>query len=57
MKLISARDSPRDFIVKFSPSVCVAIVTCLTREMAARSFAFLVRGTAVTNPFFFFFFL
>ena len=50
MTLISARDSARDFIVKFSLSVCVAVVTSLTGEMAARSVAFLVRGTAVTNP-------
>ena len=26
MTLISARDSAHDFIVKFSPSVCVAVV-------------------------------
>jgi len=40
------------FIVKFSPSVCVAVVASLTGEMAARSFAYHVDGTAdtVTNP-------
>ena len=31
----------RDFIVKFSPSVCVTVVASLTGEMAARSFAYL----------------
>ena len=40
MTLISARDSAHDFIVKFSPSVCVAVVASLTGEMAARSFAY-----------------
>ena len=34
MTLISARDSAHDFIVKFSPSVCVAVVTSFTGEMA-----------------------
>ena len=32
----SARDSAHDFIVKFSPSMCVAVVA----EVAARSFAY-----------------
>ena len=32
------------FIVKFSPSVCVAIVASLTREVAVRSFAYHARG-------------
>ena len=33
MILISSEDSAHDFIVKFSPSVCVAVVASLTREM------------------------
>ena len=36
MILISTRDSAGDFIVKFSPSVYVAVVASLTGEMAAR---------------------
>jgi len=47
MTLISAKDSPHDFI---SPSMCIAIVASLTREMAARSFAYHAHGTTVTNP-------
>ena len=49
MTLISARVSACDFVVKFSPSVCVAVVT---REMAARSFAYhmLMKQQTVTNP-------
>jgi len=39
MALISTRDS-YDFIVKFSPSMCVAVVASLTGEMAAQSFAY-----------------
>ena len=39
MTLISSEDSAHDFIVKFSPSVCVAVVAFLTGEVAARSFA------------------
>ena len=35
-----------DFIVKFSPSVCVAVVASLTGEMAAQSFAYNALGTA-----------
>ena len=46
MTLISARDSACHFILKFSPSVCVAIVASLTGEMAAQSFAYHVHGTA-----------
>ena len=46
MTLISARGSACDFIVKFSPSVCVAVVASLTGEMAARSFSYHVQGTA-----------
>ena len=42
----SARDSAHDFIVKFSPSVCVAIVASLTGEMVAQSFAYHAHGTA-----------
>jgi len=37
------------FIVKFSSSVCVAIVASLTREMAAQSFAYHAHGTAVSD--------
>ena len=39
-------DSAHHFIVKFSPGMCVAVVASLTREMAARSFAYHVDGTA-----------
>ena len=46
MTLIS-EDSAHDFIVKFSPSVCVAVVASLTREVAVRSFAYHAHGT---NP-------
>ena len=46
MTLISARDSARHFIVKFSPSVGVAIVASLAGEMPARSFAYHAHGTA-----------
>ena len=35
MTLISARVSACDFVVKFSPSMCVAVVAYLTGEMAA----------------------
>ena len=34
MTLVSARDSVHDLIVKFSPSVCVAVVASLTGEVA-----------------------
>ena len=40
MTLISSEDSAHDFIVKFSPSMCVAVVASLTREVAVRSFAY-----------------
>ena len=44
---ISARDSAHDFIVKFSPSVCVRSgVASLTGEMAARSFTYHAHRTA-----------
>ena len=33
--------------MKFSPSVCVAVVASLTREVAVRSFAYHAHGT---NP-------
>ena len=46
MTLISARDSAHHFIVKFSPSVCVAVVASLTEEVAAQSFAYDAHGTA-----------
>ena len=45
MTLISARDSAHGFIVKFSPSVCVAIVASLTGEMVAH-----MEQQTVTNP-------
>ena len=32
--------------MKFSPSVCVAVVVSLTREVAVRSFAYHAHGTA-----------
>ena len=47
MTLMSSKDSALDFIVKFSPSVCVAVVATLTREVAVRSFAYQAHGT---NP-------
>ena len=51
MTLISARGSAHDFIVKFSPSVCVAVVASLTGEMAARSLlTMLMEQQTVTNP-------
>ena len=37
MTLISSEDSAHDFIVKFSLSVCVAVVASLTSEVAVRS--------------------
>ena len=37
MTLTSARFSARDFIVKFTTSMCVAVVAYLTREVAAQS--------------------
>ena len=40
------KDSAHEFIVKFSPSVCVAVVAALTGEMAAQSFAYHAHGTA-----------
>ena len=46
MTLISARDSAHDFIVKFSPSMCVAVVAILTGEAAGQSFAYDAHGTA-----------
>ena len=46
MTLISARDSAHHFIVKFSPSVGVAIVA---GEMPARSFAYHAHGTAESD--------
>ena len=41
-----ARDSAHDFIVKFIPSVCVALVASLTREMTAQSFVYHAHGRA-----------
>ena len=52
MALISTRDSAYDFIVKFSPSMCVAVVASLTGEMAAQSFAYMLieQQTMVCMP-------
>ena len=44
--LVGSEDSAHDFIVKFSPSVCVAVVASLTREVAVQSFAYHAHGTA-----------
>ena len=49
MTLISARDSGHDFIVKFSPSMCVVVVVSLTGEIAAQSFAYHANWTADSN--------
>ena len=46
MTLISARVSACDFVVKFSPSVCVAVVAYLTGDVAARS---VIHGTAESD--------
>ena len=43
-------NSAYDFIVKYSSSVCIAIVASLTGEMSAQSFAYSAHGTAVKNP-------
>ena len=37
MTLITTRDSAHDFIVNFSPSMCVAVVASLIGEIAASS--------------------
>ena len=51
MTFISARDSAHEFTVKFSPSVCVAVVASLTGEVAAQSFAYHAHGRqTVINP-------
>ena len=47
MTIISSKDSAHDFIVKFSPSVCVAVVASLTREVAVYEVAYHAHGT---NP-------
>ena len=44
--LISTRNSAHNFSVKFSESVCVALVASLIEEMAARSIAYHALGTA-----------
>ena len=51
MTLINHEDSAHDFIVKFSPSVSVAVVASLTREVAVQSFAYHVhrRNPAVIH--------
>ena len=45
MTLISSEDSAS--FMKFSPSVCVAVVASVTREVAVRIFAYHAHGT---NP-------
>ena len=47
MTLISSKDSALNFVMKFSPSVCVAVVASLTSEVALQSFAYHAHGT---NP-------
>ena len=49
MTLISTRDSGHDSIVKFSPSVCVAVVASFTwlQEVLA---TMLMEQQTVTNP-------
>ena len=44
-RLISARNSAHNFSVKFSQSMCVALVASLTEEMVARSIAYHAHGT------------
>jgi len=39
-------DSARNFSVKFSPSVCAALVASSAEEMATQSFAYHTHGTA-----------
>ena len=43
---ISVRNSPHNSNVKFSESVCVALVASLTKEMTAQSIAYHAHGTA-----------
>ena len=52
MTLISARDSARDFTVKFSPSGCVAVVASLTGEMRLHKvlLTMVMEQQIVTNP-------
>ena len=45
MTLISSKDSALDFVMKFSPSVCVAVVASLTSEVALQSFVYHAHGT------------
>ena len=52
MALISTRDSAYDFIVKFSPSMCVAVVASLTGEMVVQSFAYHAHWTADNDKFY-----
>ena len=47
MTLINFKDSAHDFVVKLSPSVCVAVVASLTKEVAVRSFAYHAHGTVI----------
>ena len=52
MTFISARDSAYDFIVKFSPSVCVAVESWREKlKMAAQSFTYHAHGTADSEKF------
>ena len=43
--VLHIRDSAHDFIVKFSTSVCGAVVASLTGEMAAQSYMYHAHGT------------
>ena len=49
MTLISARDSAHDFIVKFSPSVCVAVVAA-EKWLHEVLLTMLMEQETVTNP-------
>ena len=51
MILISARDSAHDFIVKFSPSMCVSVIASLTGEWLHKVLlTMLMEQQTVTNP-------
>ena len=51
MTLISVRDSAHDFIVKFSPRMCVAVVSSLTGKWMHKGLlTMLMEQQTVTNP-------
>ena len=51
MTLISVRDSAHDFIVKFSPSMYVAVVPSLTGKWLHKGLlTMLMEQQTVTNP-------